>query len=294
MLIQWEQCLHDFLRSMEVRSKETSTSYRGVLTRFLAQCEPDKVTRTQIENFMHSPSMRGRGPAIATQNLRLSAISSFYKYASTYVPEGEKRLFAVISDVSLIGIRDRAVLLLYFWTARRRSELASLRYGDITETSFPDGHGGMRKAYVLAFRGKGHKSEIDHQEIPQPAMDAITWYLVASGRIETIQANSPLFSAVGREPGKGGNVRPGEVRILSAKGIANRIALYAKEAGLHASLHTLRHTSSRARFESGENIRSIQHLLRHQNLSTTDVYLRSLVGSADLGYKLLDEKYRHL
>src|SRR6266567_4107353 len=118
------------------------------------------------------------------------------------------------------------------------------------------------------------------QEIPQNAMDAITWYLAASGRDQNIQPGDPLFTSV-----VGGKERP-----LSASTIAKRIHHYAELAGLRASLHTLRHSSAKLRYESGSDARTIQHLLRHQNLSTTDLYLRTLVGTEDPGSHLLEEK----
>lgn len=322
MLIQWEQCLHDFLRSMEVRSVQTSVSYASTLRRFLVEYEPDKVTRREVENFIHS----GSHPKVATINKRLSTLSSFYKYASSYVPEGETeplwklasptigitrgkperspkglsyeeltQFFAVIPQDRLIGIRDKAILILTFWTARRRSEIAGLLYGDIQPALFPGGERGMRQGWSYSFRGKGQKSIRDSQELPQPAKDAIDWYLIASGRMETIQPGDPLFTAIGREEGQGGNVRPGEVRKLSAKGIANRIVLYARMAGLpHVSFHTFRHAAAKARYEAGSDVREIQHLLRHSSLATTDLYLRTLVGKEDKGANLLDEKYRYL
>src|SRR6266496_1128031 len=244
----WEQCLADFLRTMAMRSQDTSASYGGTLRRFFAQHTPDTVTRRDVEAFAYAHHARG-APSIATINLRLSAISSFYKYASTYIPEREteplwklanpatgirhgtperspkglsfeelQKLFSVIPTNSLIGIRDRAILLLTFWSARRRSEIANLVYGDIQPGYFPDGHGGMRQGWIYFFRGKSHKSERDSQELPGPAMDAITWYLVSSGRMETIQPDDPLFTAI-----PGGNVKRGEVRKLSERGIMNRI-----------------------------------------------------------------------
>ncbi len=313
----WKQCLIDYLRSL--RSAATRTSYFTVLSRFFfLHPEPQKITKRDIEAFMRlhfpDPHRTTQGElAAATQNQRVAAIASFYKFASSYVPEGEteplwtkanpttgiargkaerspkgltldelSRLFAVIPTTTLVGIRDRAALLLAFWTARRRSEISHLVYGDIIETSFPDGQGGMRKASVLAFRGKGHQSEVDHQEIPQNAMDAITWYLAASGRDQNIQPGDPLFTSV-----VGGKERP-----LSASTIAKRIHHYAELAGLRASLHTLRHASAKARYEAGSDIREIQHLLRHQSLHTTDLYLRSLVGVEDKGAKLLGDKFR--
>src|SRR6266567_289236 len=186
----WKQCLIDYLKSL--RSSATRESYFTVLSRFFSlHPEPQKITKRDIEAFMRvhfpDPHRTTQGElAAATQNQRVAAIGSLYRHAAAFVPEGEteplwqrpiptlgitrgkaerspkgltsdelSRLFAVIPTTTLVGIRDRAALLLAFWTARRRSEISHLVYGDIIETSFPDGQGGMRKAYVLVFRGKG-------------------------------------------------------------------------------------------------------------------------------------------
>lgn len=334
----WQRCYNDFLRQLSrTHSHATEVAYAGVLSRFFADTSrtPEQYSRSDIEAFIYAKSDKtwtksGDGAvAGATVNFRLSVISSFYHYASTYEiintngqsefllqrpspttgikhvsidrsPKGLTyeelvQLFSVISRDSLIGIRDRAILILTFWSARRRSEIAELLYGDIQATSFPDGKGGTRSGYMYFFHGKGRKTIRDCAELPMPAKEAIDWYLIASGRIDTIQPDDPLFLAIGREEGQGGNVRPGEVRKLTQSAIAKRIVLYARQAGLpHVTLHTLRHTATKTRYESGEDLRSLQHLLRHASISTTDLYIRSLVGTEDPGYKLLDGKYWQL
>ena len=250
----------------------------------------------------------------ATQNQRVAAIGSFYKFASSYIPENEteplwnkanptsgivrgkperspkgltleqlSRLFSIISTTSEIGIRDRAILLFYLYSARRRSEIAEIRYGDIQPATFPDGHGGMRDGWSYRFRGKGRKEILDTQELPQPAKDAIDWMLISSGRIETIKPDDPLFVTAGSN-----------AKGITASTIAKRMALYAKQAGLHASLHSLRHSAAKIRHESGEDILSIMGLLRHQDLRTTWLYLQGLTGTEDKGAQLLGDKFDHL
>src|SRR6266704_1261884 len=205
----WEQCLDDFLRAMAVRSQDTSASYGGHMRRVLAHYAPEKVTRRDVEAFAYAHHARG-APAIGTINVRLSAIASFYKYASTYVPEGEteplwklanpatgirhgtpersyqtlsyeefERFFEVIPRDTVMGLRDRAIFLTYFWTARRRSEIARLTWGDIERAMIIEADGARRMGWIYTFRSKGHGREDDVAELPAPAMEAIGRYLVS-------------------------------------------------------------------------------------------------------------------
>jgi len=148
---------------------------------------------------------------------------------------------------------------------------------------------------VFHFRGKGKSYLDDSIELPTPVVEALTHYLEASGRLSTIKPDDPVFVAIGREAGQGGSVRPGEVRALTEAGIVRRLEHYARLAGIeHISLHMFRHSSVKERYAAGEDIRSLQHLLRHESLATTDIYLRTLVGTKDDGAKLLAAKWGEL
>ncbi len=310
----WKHCLADFLRSLH--STATRTSYATVLIRFCSEHEPEQVTRRDIEEFMRMPypdphRKEQKELAASTQNLRVAAIASFYNYASSWIPEHAaeplwdkanpttgivrgkaehspkgltleqlERLFSIIPMTTEIGIRDKALLLFYLYSARRRSELASIRYGDIQSATFHDEHGAVREGYIYYFRGKGHKETLDSQELPQPVKDAIDWMLISSGRWETIKPEDPLFVTTGNK-----------AKGITASTIAKRMAFYARKAGLHASLHTLRHSAAKIRHESGEDILSIMRLLRHQDLRTTWLYLQGLTGTEDKGAKLLESRF---
>ncbi len=50
----------------------------------------------------------------------------------------------------------------------------------------------------------------------------------------------------------------------------------------------------RQRYEAGEDVRSLQHLSRHSNIATTDIYIRGIMGTADPGASLLEERFAHL
>ena len=68
---------------------------------------------------------------------------------------------------------------------------------------------------------------------------------------------------------------------------------FTQQAGLsnRYSLHSLRHTAALLRYRAGEKIHSIQRLLGHRSLATTDIYLQGLAGIDDPGAQLLIERF---
>ncbi len=76
----------------------------------------------------------------------------------------------------------------------------------------------------------------------------------------------------------------------------NMLKKYAKAAHLdeRVHIHSWRHMAALRRYEAGEDMRSLQRLLRHSNLSTTDIYLRGIIGTADPGASLLEACFAHL
>ena len=316
----WSRCLSAFLAASFDRShsQETLRTYRRALYRFLS--EPMKIpkdyTREDVSVFIHRPSADGKAPAVSTVNQRLSALRSFYSYAASYTIEGPDghpvailrrpaptggfkhgradrvyramsyeeftQFFAVIPKDTPLGLRDRSLFLLYFWTARRRAEIQRLTWGDVERGTIIDEGGSRRIGWLYHFRNKGSSTQDDVAELPEAAKIALDKYLVASGRMATIQPQDPLFVAEGSDT------------PLSFVAIFKRMKMYLKAAGLDGkgfSIHSWRHTAARARYAAGEDIRSLQRLLRHSSLSTTDTYLRALAGTANSGARLLEERF---
>lgn len=291
---------------------------------------PDMYTREDVEFFLHrltnGRSKRGTPPSASTINYRLAAVSSFYNFAATYTIEGEdgkpepilkrpsptigvvrgktnrvykamsfeevQRFFAVIPRDTIRGLRDRAIFLMYFWTARRKEEIARLRWGNLEQSIIVERDGTRRTGWLYHFFGKGHSTEEDVAELPALAKAALDDYLIASGRMATMQADSPLFV---QEPRINGWIPDGyEKMCLTGTSIHRRFKVYARAAGLDAtklSVHSLRHTAARERYHAGSDIREIQRLLRHTSIATTDVYLRALTGTEDTGAKLLEGRF---
>lgn len=327
----WQHCLLLFLRQVYARSRSDNSvkNYLCTFTHFFAHYPfPERVTRAQVELFI-STSFTGRGSvATNTRNNRLTALSAFYTYASTFLLPGNdgallpllrtlaptagikrgkvirtgqalshselERLFAVIPTDTVQGLRDRAIYLFYLYSARRRSEVARLRYGDIYYGTILDEQGKSREGWLYHFTGKGRAGEIDTAELSGVAKEALDRYLIASGRMDTITPDEPLFLPIGPRQGGG---RPRRQTALSDYTIARNLKLYAAQAGLDVKkvhLHALRHSSAQAHYIVNPDIRSVQHLLRHQSSSTTDLYLRSLRGTADPALPALEKQFGHL
>jgi site-specific recombinase XerD len=299
---------------------------------------PEDYTREDVEDFLHRPSTslrnRGASPSVATMNQRLAILSSFYKFAATFTipgPDGRPRallqtpsptlglrhkrpdrtyrafseeeldrFFDVIPTDTVRGLRDRAIFLLYFWTARRREEIAGLRWGDLEQTTFVDDGGSRRQGWRYRFYGKGKRGEEDLAELPVPAKQAIDRYLIAARRMRTMRPEDPLFVAIGPEQGGGKpgvTLPPDDHTPLTSRAIAHALKQYARQAGIDAqrlSIHSWRHTAAQQRYQAGEDVRSLQRLLRHSNIATTDIYIRGLTGTTDPGASLLEKRFAHL
>lgn len=324
----WQRCKDAFLRKTFDRSSSHSTldRYTRVLDRFFSDTRnPDQYSHAEVESFITQPSSlkhkQGQPVSISAKNQRLAILSSFYKFAASYTIEADgptfllqrpaptngftygkperhyrafsydemERFFAVIPD-TVQGLRDRAIFLMYFWSGRRRSEIARLRWGDLEQTIFLE-DGKQRIGWIYRFYGKGRSTQQDSAEMPGEAMLALLRYLEASGRLETMTPDSPLFLSL--PPPRGGNYR-NVGKQLAGHSMNARLKFYARQAGLDASrlsIHSWRHTAAFQRYASGQKLLEIMRLLRHSSLRMTQEYLQDLSGEANHGASLLHERF---
>jgi site-specific recombinase XerD len=316
------------------QSSTTVASYVGILARFFQQgkLHPEAVSRQDVFTFVYSRSDKPHNrnpdgtPATATINKRISAIRSLYTFASAYTISKEdgqpeplfklanptagirhgqpaqaykslsvpeiKKFFACIPADSIMGLRDRSCFWTLLLTCRRRAEIAALRWGSLEFGMITDEQGNTHEGHLYHFRGKGRQAIDDVAELPSKAMDEIRKYLVASGRWDKMTPESPIWASIG--PEIGGNVRSGEVRPFSAKGMAQRLKIYARLAGIpesRFSMHSMRHTGAYLRKISGEDLFAISHALRHKSLDMTKRYLEGLtIATADTGSRLVEAR----
>jgi len=163
-------------------------------------------------------------------------------------------------DAAALASRDQAMLELLYAGALRVSELVTAKLEDLK----------LESGYMLV-RGKGDKERI--VPLGKPAQDALSEYL-ASGRptlinmraaksardgASVVTIKAPLFIACGG-------------RKLSRQRIWQMVGAASAASGRHASPHMLRHSCATHMVENGADLRTVQTILGHADISTTQVY----------------------
>jgi len=258
-------------------SKNTLSSYSHDILAFLEYLEQkgeiDKgaISSTHITDWLHASRLKGIGPR--TNARRLSAIRGFFDFLvregvlprspvemietprlGLHLPnvlsiEEVTRLLSAPDPSTPQGLRDRAILEFAYATGLRASELSGLT---LARVDFSLGY--------VRIKGKGERERV--VPIGRLALDALEEYLLKA---------RPVFLKRGQDPHvflsrKGGAItRQRFWQILKA---------YAKKAGIKASIspHTLRHSFATHLLKGGADLRTVQLLLGHQNIATTQIY----------------------
>jgi integrase/recombinase XerD len=167
---------------------------------------------------------------------------------STLTVEDVVRLVEAPGRASARARRDRAMLHVAYAAGLRVSELVGLRLADLD-----------RKRGVVSAFGKGNKRRL--VPLGQPALDAVEEYLVDRAARPRAVGSAVLF------------VGPSG-RALSRQGFWKRVKIYARAVGIArpVSPHKLRHSFATHLLEGGADLRSVQAMLGHADLSTTEIY----------------------
>jgi site-specific recombinase XerD len=276
----------DFLEHLEIeqnRSQRTIANYDHYLRRvvkFADDCDISKLDAEMVRQFRlwlaRFKDERGETLSKATQNYHLIALRSFLKYlakrdikamtsdkielaktvrpkVSFLEPEELERLFAIVKTNNPVGLRDRAILELLFSGGLRVSELVNLDRDHLNT---------QRREFMV--RGKGQKDRPIF--ISDQAADWLEQYLVT--RKDNFK---PLFI---HYSGTQDSLDDGMYTRLTARSVQRMVKRYAGLAGItkHVTPHTLRHSFATDLITNGADIRSVQGLLGHANISTTQIY----------------------
>lgn len=280
------ELIQDYIEHIEVeggRSNKTAENYNLYLERFVeftGDITVDKITTEIVRKYRlwlnRYENNNDSHLATITQSYHLIALRGFLNYLSgrdiaslspekiilpkvsrkqvTFLHYDEiERLLSNIPTDTEVGLRDRAIIELLFSSGLRVSELVNLNRDHINT---------KRREFMV--RGKGKKDRPVF--IGQAAADHVTNYLDA--RTDSLP---PLFLSYSRN-----NItsNTGDYRRLTARSIQRMISHYAKLAGItkHVSPHTMRHSYATDLLMNGADLRSVQTMLGHSNISTTQVY----------------------
>lgn len=276
----------DYVEHLEVeggRSAKTAENYKRYLERlveFLGNIPVEKITQEQIRKYRiwlnRHTNDQGEELALITQNYHLVALRGFLRYLSnrdisslspekiilpkvsrkqvTFLHYDEiTRLIEQINCSDETGLRDRAIVELLFSSGLRVSELVNLNRDHINT---------KRREFMV--RGKGQKDRPVF--VSQSAAGHVDEYLAA--RMDNLP---PLFLSYSTN-----NISSttGDYRRLSARSIQRMVSKYARLAGItkHVSPHTMRHSFATDLLMNGADIRSVQSMLGHSSIATTQVY----------------------
>lgn len=287
--------INDFLESLEIekgRSTKTTENYGLYLARFLglitqdfpegATIKPSDLTPEILRKFRlrlnrFDDNQNHERLSALTQSYHLIALRGFLKYLAKRgihsldpslvdLPRAAKkqvtflhfdeveRLLAEIPIDTETGLRDRAIIELLFSGGLRVSELCNLNRDSINLA---------RREFMV--RGKGKKDRPIF--IDQTTADHLEEYL--SARSDTLPALFLNNSSNQNIPDTSG-----DFRRLSPRSIERIIQKYARLAGItkHVTPHTLRHSFATDLLMNGADLRSVQSLLGHANIATTQIY----------------------
>jgi site-specific recombinase XerD len=289
----WDQALYAFLVEKGNRSgsRRTVESYSRMLWHFFKGTTPDQVTPAVVLAYAHGIGLSGKPPSSVTIGARIACLSSYFRFlirmgmvaanpcdlverprqspapARGYSADEVRRILEVVPD-TVRGRRDRAILLVFVLTGRRRSEVMDLKASDI---SIEDG------TVFYSYRGKGGKR--GRRELPRPAWEAIRTTLTDCDKdLATMGPEESLWQA-GAGP-KG----------LSGSMFYARFRKYLAAAGLQPTgLHILRHSAAKLRRDAGESVESVSAFLDHSSLAVTTTYLRRLEGVEDHSWERVAE-----
>ncbi len=286
--------INDFLEHLEIeagRSQKTSENYRLYLERFYEialeilnknELKPNEITKELLRKYRLKLNRYGaengdENLKVITQAYHLIALRGFLKYLArrdiksldpslvdlpkvvrkqvTFLHYDEVEDMLNQIDLSTeSGLRDRAIIELLYSGGLRVSELVGLNRDSINLE---------RREFMV--RGKGSKDRPIF--ISKSAADRVQDYLDA--RADSLPAlflnNSRNLQAVDNS---------GNYRRMTARSVERIVEKYARLAGItkHVSPHTLRHSFATDLLMNGADIRSVQSMLGHADISTTQIY----------------------
>lgn len=265
-----------YLHNVKKKSENTVLSYNRDLTKFIKYLRTNKITsldkveEKDLEKYIKELNYNGFKSATVSRNI--ASLKAFFHYLnnegvlsndptkSLKSPKIEKKIPEILTTDEVFAlleqpsgdspkeIRDKAMLELLYATGIRVSELINLETSDVN----------LKTSSILCRDGSKSRT------IPygKKAKDALTRYL--EGAREAIVDNKESTILFANCSGQ----------KMSRQGFWKLIKHYAKKAGIESDItpHTLRHSFAAHLVENGADLRSVQEMLGHSDISTTQIY----------------------
>lgn len=283
---------------LEGKPENTKRTYRAAIRKFFEMFDwisPEDVTVAHAVAFKKKLSEQ---VGDATVYYRISALSSFFEFLKKPAGASETPLItsnpfdlvprsdikptpygratamewetfqkiydAIPSDP--IGMRDKAILIFFAFTGRRRAEVAGLRIRDLNLRSSP-------RSYSCRVKGGSVKS----WQLPDIVYNAIKAYWISADRLTSLHPDAGVFTPVNPY----GCVTTQNDEPLSPRAMNDIMHKAAALAGVDPSMarvHGLRHMAARDLDKAGARLQDIQEFLGHETPNTTAVYIQKLSG----------------
>jgi site-specific recombinase XerD len=278
--VNWETALAEYDRDLRARgsAERTRRAYGVDLAGFLEWAKPQGLGPSDVRHRdvrRYAAGLSAAGAAAATVARKLASIRGLYGFLVrteragqnpaelVSSPKRSQKLPQVLSSEQMrsllegipahtpLELRDRAMLELAYSCGLRCEEIVNLDAGSVDFES--------EQVRVL---GKGSKERI--LPVGEPAQRALRRYLDRGRR------------ALAADPREGALFLSKSGRRLSNSDVTRRLGLWTREAALAAGVspHALRHSFATHLLEGGADLRTIQELLGHASISTTQVYTR--------------------
>lgn len=286
---RWVDAYLDHLRVERGLAQRTVGAYASDLARLLAHAESEGISEPRqlgprvVSSFLVE---LGRAGVSARSAARLlSAVRGWCRFLvkenvlasdpcalverprlgrrlpQTLTVEEVVRLLEAPGRTSARNRRDRAMLHVMYAAGLRVSELVGLQLGDVDK----------RRGVVSAF-GKGNKRRL--VPLGEPALEALDEYLADRERHRWASRSAVLFLSP-------------RGRALTRQAFFKRVRLHARSVGITkvVSPHKLRHSFATHLLEGGADLRSVQAMLGHADISTTEVYTHVVGDHARRAYR---------
>lgn len=263
----------DFLKAVKRSSPHTLRAYEADLRGFHMYClqKPlEEISKYEIRSFLMA--LYTKNVSKKTVARKAASLRSFYTFMVAHEgleqnpmelidpikqeqcipravsPEEVDILLNAVDPTTFLGLRDRCILELFYSSALRLSEVEGLNWADIS----------LEERLVLV-KGKGNKSRI------VPITERVKQWLLQYKNHPQNRLQNPLIVFINKN-----------YERISSRSIDRLFKEYVKKAGLSPQItpHVLRHSIATHWLDRGMDLKSIQEILGHESLGTTQIYTK--------------------